>query len=130
MSITIAGNENASVTVANVTPLDDLAPRLANVSPSNGSRTTDHTPTVSADFVDVSGVDNASTKVSDGTYTVKVRLNDSLGNVANRSWSFEVYTKTSSDDDGGGGVTKDEPLPRNFKAPEKPGNGAKYPQGL
>lgn len=121
----LAGNENTTVTVVNVTPLDDLAPRLANVSPGNGSKTTDHAPTVSADFVDISEVRNVSTKVwfdgsnvtnsstynasgftytsskvSDGTYTVTVSLNDSLGNAANRSWSFTVYTETS---DGGGG---------------------------
>ncbi len=120
----VVGNLEAVKTAANSLQLDKTAPDITNFSPSDGSITSDTTPTISADFTETgSGIDISSviitvndtdvtvfatidtnsvsytpgSAMSNGIKTVTLGVSDVTGNAASQSsWSFEVAATVAS----------------------------------
>ncbi len=101
---------------------ESIPPVIYDVQPAENDIVTDNTPEISAYYYDIgSGVDTSAVRIyvdgadvsaeavvlqtkvsyvpatplSDGTHTVKVIVADREGNVATKTWSFEVTTKPS-----------------------------------
>lgn len=108
--------------------VEDTPPSITSVSPSDGSTTTDATPTIAASYEDgFSGVAPSSVTLSvdgtaagsdlsvsasevsyaptldPGTHSVTVEVADAAGNVESRSWTFTVEEATSANTGGSGG---------------------------
>ena len=109
---------------------EDTPPTISSLQPSDGSSTTDQTPTIAASYSDdFSGIDAASVTLSidgteisselsvsdskvsytpdsaldDGTRSITVTVTDNAGNAQSQRWSFTVEEATASG--GTGGVT-------------------------
>ncbi|MCW7075301.1 MAG: Ig-like domain-containing protein [Candidatus Methanospirare jalkutatii] len=101
---------------------ESIPPVIYDVQPAENDIVTDSTPEISAYYYDIgSGVDTSAVRIyvdgadvsaeavvlqtkvsyvpatplSDGTHTVKVIVADRKGNIATKTWSFEVTTKPS-----------------------------------
>ncbi len=101
---------------------ESIPPVIYDVQPAENDVVTDNTPEISAYYYDIgSGVDTSAVRIyvdgadvsaeavvlqtkvsyvpatplSDGTHTVKVIVADRKGNIATKTWSFEVTTKPS-----------------------------------
>jgi parallel beta-helix repeat protein len=98
--------------------VDTLVPIITNLQPPDLSTTNDSTPTLSADYSDLSGIDVSSVvleidgvnvtlsatvmaigvsyipsvPLSDGVHTVYLEVKDNAGNLATTTWSFTVDT--------------------------------------
>jgi len=120
----VVGNLEAVKTASNSLQLDKTVPIISNFAPSNGSVTSDTTPTISADFTEnLSGIDTSSVVItidgtdvtifatidtnsvgytpgsamSNGIKTVILDVSDVAGNAATQaSWSFEVAATIAS----------------------------------
>jgi hypothetical protein len=108
---------NLVTTMWNFT-VDTLAPIITNLQPPDASTTNDSTPTISADYNDLSGINVSSvvlivdgldmtssamvyatnvtylpgTALSDGIHTVYLEVRDDVNNLATATWSFTVDT--------------------------------------
>jgi len=101
---------------------ESIPPVIYDVQPAENDVVTDNTPEISAYYYDIgSGVDTSAVRIyvdgadvsaeaivlqtkvsympatplSDGTHTVNVIVADRKGNIATKTWSFEVTTKPS-----------------------------------
>jgi parallel beta-helix repeat protein len=107
---------NLATTTWNFT-VDTLLPLITNLQPPDLSTTNDSTPTISAEYSDVSGINESSvvlkvdgvdvtlsaivtassitytsTALTDNIHTVYLEAEDNVGNLATASWSFTVDT--------------------------------------
>jgi hypothetical protein len=96
--------------------VDTNSPAITNLQPPEASKTNDNAPTIGADYSDTSGIDTSSVVLeldgldvtssaivtssgvlftpsaglSDGLHVVYLKVNDTLGNLATRTWSFRI----------------------------------------
>jgi parallel beta-helix repeat protein len=112
------GYNTSSVAYATINiTIDITPPTIDNLQPPDTSTTTDNTPMIGASYDDVSGIDVGSVELkvdgvvvtpqilttmgvgytpvsalSDATYNVELKVNDTYGNQATSTWTFTVDT--------------------------------------